>query len=160
MAKLSHQKARKEYVCEKCKKEINKGENYYKILEQFRPVRIRCANCRPERSELTNSEYYSWLYDLQDHLEERYDLRTEEGKNDLYTELEQQRDVLQEKLDNIPEQLQYASAGETLQERIDGIDSAMSEMDCLDYPEEDDENLKDLLDEYESNLTDLIQELY
>lgn len=137
MAKLTTQTARKEYVCQRCKRTINKGESYYKIIQQFRPERIRCNDCRPERSELTSSEYLSRLWNLQDHID-NYDLRSEEGKDDLYSELESQRDDLQERLDNMPEQLQYAPTGEMLQERIDAIQSAIDDIDSVEYPDKDD----------------------
>lgn len=121
MAKLTTQKARKEYVCERCKRTINKGESYYKIIQQFRPERIRCNDCRPERSE--------------------------EGKDDLYAELESQRDDLQERLDNMSEQLQYAPTGEMLQERIDSIQSAIDDIDGVEYPDKDDYTVE--RDDYE-----------
>lgn len=173
MAKVHTQKSRKEYKCSKCGNTINIGEEYHKIVEQFRAPRIRCCKCKPERSELTSSEYYSWLYDLQDHLEERYDLRTEEGKDELYSELDNMRDELQCKLDNIPEQLQYAPAGETIQERIDTLESAMSEMDNLDFPDEEDEEYndeekteeenkqwyQDALDDFENELIEIINNI-
>lgn len=171
MAKVQTQKARKEYKCSKCGAIINSGEEYHKIVAQFQAPRIRCKNCKPERSELTTSEYYSWLWDLQDHLEERYDLRSEDGKDELYSEIDNQRDELQMKLDNMPEQLQYAPTGEMLQERIDALDSAINELDNLDYPDKEDYNDEDnteeeneqeyqeALDEFESNLVDIISNI-
>ena len=168
MAKVKTQKSRKEYKCSKCGATINIGDTYHKIVEQFRQPRVRCAKCKPERSELTNSEYYSWLYDLQDHFEERYDLRSEDGKDEIYSELENMRDELQSRLDNMPEQLQYAPTGEMLQERIDCIDNAISELDNLDFPdkedfndennteEENEQEYQDALDEFETNIIDAI----
>lgn len=138
MAQVSTQKARKEYCCNKCQQTIKVGDMYHKIIAQFQAPRYRCLNCKPERSELTTSDYLSWLYDLQDHVGERYDLRTEEGKDELYSELEIQRDELQSRLDNMPEQLQYAPTGEMLQERIDSIESALSDLDNLDFPDKED----------------------
>ena len=46
--------------------------------------------------------------------------------------LEDLRDTCQESFDNIPEQLQEATAGEILQERIDNLDSAISELENID----------------------------
>lgn len=182
MAKLKWQTARKEYTCGKCGCTINKGDNYYKVVAMYQGVRYRCAGCRPTRSELTESEYYKWLYDLQDNVNENYDLRSEEGKDELYSELENQRDELQSRLDNMPEQLQYAPTGETLQERIDSLDDAINELDYLDFPDPDDDDYKlddedkqdleeaeieekenalyqEALDDYESNILEIINNI-
>lgn len=45
---------------------------------------------------------------------------------------------MQERLDNMPEQLQYAPTGEMLQERIDSIQSAIDDIDGVEYPDKDD----------------------
>lgn len=134
MAKVYQQKARKEYKCSKCGCTIHPGETYFKSQPYGRSEIIRCKDHRPERSELTGSEYYSWLWDLQDHLSDRYDLRSEEAKDEIYSELENMRDDLQGRLDNMPDSLQYGSTGELLQDRIDSLDSAMSDLGNLDYP--------------------------
>ena len=42
-----------------------------------------------------------------------------------------QQEELQEKYDNIPEQLQDADAGCILQERIEGLEEACSELETL-----------------------------
>lgn len=160
MAKAYKQKARKEYTCSKCGRTINKGEEYYKIEAMYSKTKYRCLDCKPERSELTESEYYKWLWDLQDHLEERYDLSTEEGKNELYNELENVRDELQDKLDNMPEQLQYAPTGEMLQERIDAIDDAMNELDNADYPDredcEDEDDYNSQIEDYKETVSSAV----
>ena len=143
MAKMYMQKARKEYTCSKCGAKINVGEQYYKIEAMYSRTKYRCCKCKPQRSELTSSEYLSWLYDLQDNLAERYDLRSEDVKDELYSEIESQRDELQDRLDNMPEQLQYAPTGEMLQERIDSLENALDELDGLEYPDEEDYKLDD-----------------
>lgn len=164
MAKAYYQKARKEYQCGKCGNKIHPGEYYYKLEALYQRTRYRCENCKPERSELTESEYYSWLWDLQDHLEERYDLRSEECKDELYSELENMRDELQDKWDNIPESLQYSPNAEMIQERIDSLDDAMNELDNLEYPEKDEESedeseYEDQLDSWEQDLINTIQNI-
>lgn len=136
MAKCYTQKARKEYKCGKCGKVINPGETYFRIEAPHMPTKYRCSCCRPERSELTESEYLQWLYSLQDHLTETYDLESEDAKQELYDELENMRDELQERYDNIPESLQDGSAGEMLQDRISSLEDAMNELDNLEFPEE------------------------
>lgn len=147
MAKCYSQKARKEYVCNKCGKPIHKGDQYFKIEAMYAKTKYRCCDCKPERSELTSSEYLSWLYDLQDHVSERYDLRSEEGKDELYSELENMRDDLQGHLDDMPEQLQAVGSGEILSTRIDSLDSAMSTIEDLEFPDEEDEEFQKESDE-------------
>ena len=44
MAKLTKQKARKEYYCIKCNRIIKKGEIYQKILERFSKPRTVCID--------------------------------------------------------------------------------------------------------------------
>lgn len=161
MAKVTIQKANKEYNCSKCGNLICKGESYYKIVERFSSPKIRCAQCKPQRSELTNSEYLSWLYNLQDNLSTLYDLREEEAKDELYIELEEQQSDLQDRFDNIPEQLQEGDAGQTLQDRIDSLDSAMSDLDYLEFPQREDVYDEDLTEEeidtaYEEALNDYV----
>ena len=140
MASLSTFKARKEYTCSKCGATIHPGETYYRIEERFssRP-RFRCHNCRPERSELTGSEFKSWLYDLQDHLNERYDLSTEDGKDELYDTIQEQMDELSYRRDGMPEQLQEVGAGEILGNRIDSLQECLDTLDGCDYPDRDDD---------------------
>lgn len=171
MAKIQTQKARKEYKCSKCGAVINVGELYYKIVAQFQTPRTRCKNCKPERCELTTSEFFMWLWDLQDHLEERYDLRCEEGKDELYSEIENQMEELQGRLDNMPEPLQWAPTGEMLRERIDTLESAICEIDNLEYPDKEDYNdenntdeeneqeYQEALDDYRQSLIEIISNI-
>ena len=52
--------------------------------------------------------------------------------DEVKSDLENLRDTCQESLDNIPEQLQEAPAGQTLQERIENLDSAISDFENID----------------------------
>ena len=181
MAKAYQQKARKEYKCGKCGATINKGDLYYKIEAMYTPTKYRCCHCKPERSELTSSEYYSWLYNLQDHLNELYDLRSDGVIEDIVSELEDIKSELEEKLENMPEQLQDAEAGSLLQERIQSLEDAINELDYIEYPDYDsvvdDANIdeedleedeieaekervyEEALDEYEEQISEIIQNI-
>lgn len=138
MAKVLEQKARKEYICSKCKRTINIGEKYKKIVAMYRKPTIVCCDCKIARSELTNSEYYSWLYDFQDNLS----IETLGDAEQALEEIQMQQEELQEKFDNIPEQLQDADAGCILQERIEGLEEACSELETL-ISELEDEDIED-----------------
>ena len=172
MAKATKQKARKTYVCNRCDNTINPGDFYFKITEMYSKPKFRCLNCEPQRSELTNSEYLTWLYDLQDNLIDNYDLGEEFAKDEIIQELENQRDELESKFDNIPEQLQEAPVAEMLQNRMDSIDSAISDLEALDYPEKEtinkddyetdeeyEEALEELEDDFQEELENYIDEI-
>lgn len=127
MAKLTKQKARKEYTCYKCNRTIDIGEEYQKIVARYSKPKTVCCNCKVARSELTGSEYYAWLYDLQDNMT----LETIEDMQQLLEEIREQKSELEERYYNIPEQLQDGYAGDILQERIDGLDEVYSELESI-----------------------------
>ena len=155
MAKLTRQKARKEYECCKCKSTISKGEIYQKITEMYSKPKIVCNNCVVSRSELTSSEYLSWLYDLQD----TFRFYSSDEVDELIGYLEEQKSELEEKLYNIPEQFQDGEPASILQERIDGLDEAISQLEQLDFNENEDgeepseEEIQGLLEEAEEILS-------
>lgn len=128
------QKSRKEYRCNKCGAVIPVGSSYYKGEINFGPTIIRCKNCGLEHWEVTTSDYilsagaivYKWS--------ETYGC-DEDGLESIKSEVESLKDDLQDRLDNMPEQLQYSPTGELLQERIDGLDSAIDELDSI-YPDD------------------------
>lgn len=155
-----------------------KGDTYLRIEEMYRPTRYRCTHCRPKRSELTSSDYYQWLWELQDNLHETYNLRSDGVNEEIVCELESKKEELEERLENMPEQLRDADAGTTLQERIDSLDNAISELQDLEYPDYDEviENacfdedeeyddeykqnaFEEALDEFESSITDIIENI-
>lgn len=128
MANLSLIKARKEYKCRRCGAVIAPGDKYYKVEMMRHPVQHRCIRCKPRREELTSSDYLQWLYHMQDSWYEDYNLDVEAIGDDM----QQMLDKLQERFDNIPEQLQDGEAGSLLSDRIDGLLSALDELDNID----------------------------
>lgn len=127
MAKLTKQKARKEYVCLKCNRTINIGEEYQKITAMYSKPKIVCCDCKVPRSELTSSEYYAWLYDLQDNMT----IETLEDVQQILDDVEEQKGELEDKYYNIPEQLQDGEAGSILQERIDNLEEVYNELESI-----------------------------
>ncbi len=114
------------------------GESYY--WWKFRYGGKRYSLTPPKRSQLTQSEYFGRLYDLDD----RVTSFESEDWDDVYAlmeevgdELQEIADECQEKLDNMPDQLQYAPTGELLQERLDACSSAADEVESLDEFDED-----------------------
>ena len=155
MAKLTRQKARKEYECCKCKNTISKGEIYQKITEMYSKPKIVCNNCGVSRSELTSSEYLAWLYDLQD----TFRFFSSDEVDELIGNLEDQKSELEDKLCNIPDQFQDGEPASILQERIDGLEEAISQLEQLDFNENEDgeepseEEIQSLLEEAEQILS-------
>lgn len=134
------QKSRKEYRCGKCGKVIEASSPYYRITGMYMPTRFRCKDCIPERSELTTSDYLSWLYNMQDHFDDLYDFEGDGILEEISEELSNKADELQGRLDEMPEAFQDTSdAGIQLSERIESLQDAQNEVDCLEYPDREDD---------------------
>lgn len=129
---------------------IAKGESYY--WWQFKNGPKKISKDRPKPSQLTQSNYLSQLYDIQERME---DIKAESPGDlegiieEFKNELEILKDETESSLENMPESLQSSPTGELLQERIDALDNAISELECIDceYEEPEDEEIKDELKE-------------
>lgn len=132
MGKVQYiKKARKQWKCNKCLSIIEVGESYYKGEINFGPTIVRCTKCRLQHWEVTTSEYSLRVGEFVNTWADEADLH--DGlPEELASELEGIRDEVQERLDNMPEQLQYSPTGELLQERIDALESAQSDLECID----------------------------
>ena len=150
-------KARKDYP----DAGIKKGESYWWWKFNFSNHR-HMSKTKPSRSQLTNSPFYSELFDLVDGFsldvdgmvdgrngETTPEVPSVEGiQSEIETQVEEIRSQLeelqsqqQESLDNMPDHLQESSdSGIMLQERIDALESAMGDLDSvqLDVEEFDD----------------------
>jgi hypothetical protein len=129
-----------------------KGESYY--WWKFRYGGKRYSKTRPRPSQLTQSAYYSQVRSLVEQIEDFSTSSYEDIqglKEDIINELENLRDETQGSLDNMPDQLQYSPTGELLQERVDALDSAISELDMIDeeWEFDEDEPERDEFDEDE-----------
>jgi hypothetical protein len=151
MARATHVKSARVAVPEsECgiKGGIKIGDSYY--WWKFKRGGKRWSKTAPKRSQLTQSNFYSAIYDLEDDLISGATADDSLGsvRDDVISSLEEIRDQCQESLDNMPEGLQQGSTGELLQERIDAMDSAISEFEGLELDEPDDEDF-DLPDKNE-----------
>jgi uncharacterized phage infection (PIP) family protein YhgE len=139
MARAQHKRAAKDYP----QHGIAKGDMYWFAEVKTGPrssITIRSKTPIP-RSRLTASEFLSTAYDLSDRLTDASSL---EELNDLKGDFENLRDETQEKLDNMPEGLQQGSTGELLQERIDQIESLLTEIEsAIEEAKREDESDSD-----------------
>lgn len=89
------------------------------------------------------------MYDIQDNIESSICNDPEDFENikdEIISSIESLRDETQEKLDNMPESLQYSPTGELLQERVDGCDQWQADIEAIDHdyePYEKDEDLSE-----------------
>ena len=138
---------------------INRGESYW--TWSFMYGGTYYSKTQPKPSQLTSSEFLSTVYGIQEEIDEwnPSDVTdVEEFVDDIKNRLEELRDETQDKLDNMPYQLQDADTGQLLQERIEALENALNEFECLDeleYEEPTDEDVKERIAEDEGIDTDI-----
>lgn len=149
-------KSRKEYKCSKCGKVIPAGSRYYKGEINFGPTIIRCTECGLESWEVTTSDYQLQAGEIVYRWRENYGV-SQDGIDSIVSDLESLRDELQDRLDNMPEGLQDGDVGQLLQERIDTLEDAISEMESIDVDSIQEEKLSDYVDglDFEDEDSDL-----
>jgi hypothetical protein len=132
---------------------INVGESYYTWC--FYGGQPQYSKERPKPSQLTQNWFKQELYSIQEKIEEFEPEDVEDVAtfvDDIRSDAESLRDECQEHLDNMPEQLQDSDSGQTLQERIDNLDSVIGDIDNFDsefeseIEKEDDESDDEFLE--------------
>lgn len=126
------EKARGEYKCSKCGETIHKGDSYLRG-ERFRmkPL-IACIKCGIKSYELSQSDYVQMVGAICEDWENLYGV-SEDTPTSICEELESLRDDLQDRLDNMPENLRENSeTGQLLQERIGTLEDTISELENID----------------------------
>jgi len=144
------QKARKaQGKCTKCGTEIKVGDPYRFWKFRFGAPIPRCmkTECTPRPSDLTQSEFYIRLYEIQESLEVAMQDFNDNGElSDLSSSISSAADQVrelgeecQEKLDNMPEGLQAGDSGQLLENRAqecegkaDELEEAAGEIDNLE----------------------------
>ena len=116
--------------CSKCGKKIAKGDPYIWWKFRFGGKRVRCAECPPKPSDLTQSEYLSQVYDL----EERIGDINNDDPTAAISELESiaddwdaLADECDEKHSNMPDALQDGDTGQLLQDRAEACRTVAEE---------------------------------
>jgi hypothetical protein len=158
MPKVHTQKARKDYP----QYGIAKGDVYY--WWKFRYSGRCVSKTYPKQSQLTQSEYLQRVYELQDNASSQ--LSDASSLDDLQNVVESIasdiRELAQEqedKLSNMPDQLQSSSSGELLQERCDSCNDVADNLESMDFSKEDDEEEDVAVDRLSSEARDFIDEL-
>lgn len=139
---------------------IQKGQTYYSWQLHRQPRQISLT--RPKPQQLTQSGFLITVYDIQDRIS---NVRSCSDVEDAASEVDGIKDDVQNlldetqnSLDNMPESLQQGPTGELLQERIDGLEEVLSELENIDFDceedEEDEENNQDLQDEAVQRIAD------
>jgi hypothetical protein len=126
MPRVHHvKKARKDHG-----ENIKKGDSYYWWKFNYGP-KVK-SKTYPRRSQLTRSDFLGTYYDIQDGFEPTPDSIIDDLSN-LIDDVSNLRDETQERFDNMPENLQEtSSSGEMLQERIDGLEGWISDLESID----------------------------
>lgn len=128
--------ARKNYPAEG----IKKGDTYYKWSIKTGPASgiVYRSNTYPKPSELTGSPFQRSLLEIQERIgtidAEGYET-AEDFSSDIegiISDIEALRDETQGSLENMPEGLQQGDVGQMLQERIDGLDGWISDLQGVD----------------------------
>lgn len=146
-------KANKEYG-------IKKGDSYYWWKFNFGPKIV--SKTPPKRSQLTRSDFLSQLYDLEDSIGEfqadsEDDIRS--GIEEFTGMIDDLINECQERLDNMPDHLrESSSSGQTLQERIDQLESWKSDLESVDTTV-DDELEEKTVDKREEEKKQKIEEI-
>lgn len=131
---------------------IKKGDTYYWWKFRFGGKHISLTP--PKQSQLTQSDFLSTVYALQEDIEA---LTTEEEDiqsflDDIIGQLEELRDDCEDKRNNMPEQLQDSDSGSLLQERYDNLDEMISDLQGIEtdgWEEVDDQTVIDDIGEKE-----------
>jgi hypothetical protein len=121
-------KARKDYP----EAGIKKGEPYYWWKFNFRN-HIFKSKTAPRRSQLTTSDFLGRIWDIEDSIGELtvnddFESEIETFKSEL-EELGQEQD---DKLSNMPDQLQEAPTGQILSGRVESAEQMSNDLDAID----------------------------
>jgi hypothetical protein len=144
MAKVHHVKAARKPIKEAG---VKVGESYY--WWKFRRGARRVSKTYPRRSQLTQSDFLSQAYDIEDHIAalkaQDYMGDPDSLKSDLddiASEIRSLGEEQADKLSNMPDSLQNGPTGELLQQRADECEAWADEIEGIevDVPEDADED--------------------
>lgn len=147
------QKSRKECKCGKCGNIIPVGSKYLRGILNFHPDIIRCTSCGLKYWEVTTSDYVQRVAPILNEWQQQgY------SYEDILSEFTDLKDELQERLDNMPESLQDSDSGQTLQDRIAGLEEACSQLEEISRDDIFSEKLEELIDREDATVDNLTAE--
>jgi hypothetical protein len=169
MARVQTLKANKDYPNEG----IKRGDTYYKWSLRFsrygKGTTYR-SKTYPKASQLTSSAFMQSVYQAQEQLagiglSENLDDSPDDIKSEIesvISDLESLRDETDEKFNNMPEGLQQGDTGQLLEERVENLDSWISDLQALEVPERDDgqsdEDFKQALEDFLEEISNTMGE--
>lgn len=145
----SARKADKEYG-------IKVGDSYY--WWKFRFGGIHKSKTAPKQSQLTQSEFLSTIYGIQESFDDISNLEDAvSARDNAVDELRSLADEQCEKRDNMPESLQDGSVGQLLEERESNVNEYADELEGVDLDIEKEEDESD--EDFENRVQEVINEL-
>jgi len=131
-----------------------KGDTYY--WWQFRHGGKNFSTTRPRPSQLTQSEFYSAVYSLQEEADD-WEVNSEDDFNEMLehckSQVEEIRDYEEEKKSNMEsEGLENVPSYETVSERYDAMEEMHSELECVEWEDFDEEDEDE--EAYETHCTE------
>lgn len=134
------------------KKLVAKGESYWWWAFRFSPKQVSLT--QPKPSQLTQSEFLSNLYDLQ----EEISAATADDEDEIKASVEEwvsrineMADECEEKHGNMPDSLQDSETGQLLQDRADNLRSWADELEGVDLEVDEDQLREDATEELKSD---------
>lgn len=118
---------------------IEVGDSYYWWAFRTAYSSRKCfSKTPPKPSQLTQSDFRSQLLAIGEDIPSFSSVEdVESWVEDAKSQLEDLKSETEDKLQNMPESLQQSPTGELLQERIDGCDNLISELDNLNFDVEE-----------------------
>jgi vacuolar-type H+-ATPase subunit I/STV1 len=126
---------------------IKKGDSYY--WWKFRYSSRIMSKTRPKRSQLTQSSFLGQIYDIEDAIGITELSEIPDAISEFVSTLQELQSEVEESLENMPEHLRdTSSSGELLTERIEELETMISEIEHFESVDLDDEET--VLDDFQA----------
>jgi molecular chaperone DnaK (HSP70) len=146
--------ARKEYKDSFTGEIIKAGESYYWWAFRFQPRKI--SKTPPKPSQLTQSEFLQAIYGIQEEIDSMKTDAMILGQLDtIKEEIESLRDETEDKLNNVPDNLQNSQTAELLQSRVDSLQEWIDNLEGIDIGIDEELNK----DEKEGRYKEILEEI-
>jgi hypothetical protein len=150
-------KARNDIGTCPCGNVIKKGDPYKWIKFRYGGKRVKCGSCHFKSSELTQSEFLSQAYSLNEQIDEMdTDLEPSEIESELQNiagEFRTLGEECEEKRSNMPDQLQDSETGSMLEERASTCEEVASNLEGVDCDFDEEAAREEAKTEFEEETT-------